>query len=104
MDEAIQETAKREVFEETGLQLNQLDLFGIYSGPNYDKTFSNGDQVSQVQIIFTCRHFEGNLVRQNEESIHNQFFRIDELPHHLFSNHKVFFEDLLSNYPQPFIK
>lgn len=46
LGENIQGTAKREVYEETGLNLGALDLFGIYSGPDYDKTFPNGDQVS----------------------------------------------------------
>ena len=43
LEETIQDTARREVFEETGLQLGRLELFAIYSGPQYDKTFPNGD-------------------------------------------------------------
>ncbi|WP_367281439.1 NUDIX hydrolase [Planococcus shixiaomingii] len=104
MNETIQESAKREVYEETGLQMKQLKLFGIYSGPNYDKTFANGDQVSMVQIIFTCRQYEGHLVERNEESLQNKFYRINELPQNLFGDHKDFFEDLLSEKLHPVIK
>jgi 8-oxo-dGTP pyrophosphatase MutT (NUDIX family) len=59
LGETVQEAARREVFEETGLRLAKLDLFGIYSGPDYDKTFFNGDQVSMVQLLFTCKEYEG---------------------------------------------
>ena len=54
LGETVQETARREVFEETGLCLGKLDLFNVYSGADYDKTFSNGDQVSMVLLLFTC--------------------------------------------------
>ncbi|WP_242985865.1 NUDIX domain-containing protein [Oceanobacillus zhaokaii] len=30
--ETFEETVKRETFEETGLEVNGLELFGIYSG------------------------------------------------------------------------
>ena len=94
--ETKQQAIKREVFEETGLQLKELELFGIYSGPKYDKTFQNGDQVAMVQILFTCRNFEGQLVEQNEESLSNKFYSLTELPDNLFQDHADFFEDLLS--------
>ncbi|WP_084243695.1 NUDIX hydrolase [Planomicrobium okeanokoites] len=96
LDESVQDTARREVFEETGLQLKELEFFGIYSGPKYDKTFQNGDQVAMVQILFTCRNYEGQLVEQNEESLSNKFYSLTELPDNLFQDHKDFFKDLLS--------
>jgi len=36
LGESVQDTARREVYEETGLLLDELELFGIYSGPQYD--------------------------------------------------------------------
>jgi 8-oxo-dGTP pyrophosphatase MutT (NUDIX family) len=104
LGETVQETAKREVFEETGLELGELHLFGIYSGPDYDKTFSNGDQVSMVQVSFTCHDFTGELIEENEESLSNKFFPLNELPSNLFTDHKVFFDDYFSGNDRPFIK
>ncbi|MDR6553276.1 ADP-ribose pyrophosphatase YjhB (NUDIX family) [Paenibacillus qinlingensis] len=80
LGETVQDTARREVFEETGLILGKLELFGVYSGSKYDKTFSNGDQVSMVQFLFTCNEFEGEFIKQNAESQQNSFFALDELP------------------------
>jgi 8-oxo-dGTP pyrophosphatase MutT (NUDIX family) len=104
LEETVQDTARREVFEETGLHLGKLELFGIYSGPDYDKTFSNGDQVSMVQFLFTCKDFKGGLVESNPESLDIQFFPLNELPENLFSDHKVFFIDLFSEQERPIIK
>ncbi|MEK3719700.1 NUDIX domain-containing protein [Paenibacillus sp. FSL H8-0034] len=44
LGEKIEDAARREVFEETGLQLGSRELFGVYS--NIEKVFMNGDQVS----------------------------------------------------------
>ncbi|GIN72872.1 DNA mismatch repair protein MutT [Bacillus sp. J14TS2] len=104
LGESVQDTAKREVYEETGLLLEELELFGIYSGPQYDKTFPNGDQVSLVQISFVCKRYSGELVESNEESIQNKFFPIEELPKNIFTDHQVFVDDLLSEKQLPIIK
>jgi 8-oxo-dGTP pyrophosphatase MutT (NUDIX family) len=103
LGETVQDTARREVYEETGFHLGKLELFGVYSGSKCDKTFSNGDQVSMVQIIFTCKEFEGELVEQNAESKDIEFFALDDLPENLFPDHKIFFDDLLSNKERPIL-
>ncbi|MDF2606751.1 MAG: mismatch repair protein MutT [Bacillales bacterium] len=104
LGETVQETAIREVYEETGLNLKKVELFGIYSGPDYDKTFSNGDQVSMVQVIFTCNNYEGELVNNNSESLKNDFFPIDSLPEKIFPDHQNFIEDLLSFKERPVLR
>jgi ADP-ribose pyrophosphatase YjhB (NUDIX family) len=103
LGETVQDTTRREIFEETGLKLGKLELFGIYSGPDFDKTFQNGDQVSMVKHIFTCREFTGDLHSSNSESIANKFFPLDQLPADLFSDHKKIFNDFLSGRETPLI-
>ncbi|WP_400242165.1 NUDIX hydrolase [Niallia sp. JL1B1071] len=103
LGETIQDTARREVFEETGLKLGSLELFALYSGPQYDKTFPNGDQVSMVQVVFTSKDFTGELVAKNGESLAIKFFEVDHLPEPLFKDHRMIFEDLLSKKEVPII-
>jgi ADP-ribose pyrophosphatase YjhB (NUDIX family) len=93
MGESTVETARREVFEETGLRLGDLQLFRVYSGPEYDKTFANGDQVALVQVLYSCREFTGELIRSNSESLDNAFFQMKELPKELFQEHVSFIQD-----------
>nr|WP_282943557.1 NUDIX domain-containing protein [Paenibacillus sp. RC67] len=102
LGEQIEDTARREVFEETGLQLGSMDLFGIYS--NTEKIFINGDQVSMVQIMFTCKDYKGELHQYNNESLEIMFFPLNSLPENLFPDHAIFFDDLYSGKKPPFIK
>ncbi|MDN3955846.1 NUDIX hydrolase [Sporolactobacillus laevolacticus] len=104
LGESIQDTARREVYEETGLQLEKLELFGIYSGPQYDKTFSNGDKVSLVHISFTCMEYRGKLIESNEESMQNSFFSLEELPGNIFTEHMMLVNAILSNKLRPIIE
>jgi ADP-ribose pyrophosphatase YjhB (NUDIX family) len=103
LGESVQDTARREVYEETGLNLEELELFGIYSGQQYDKTFSNGDQVSLVLISFICKQYSGELVKSNEESIQNKFYSLKDLPEDIFTEHKMLIDDLLSKKQLPII-
>lgn len=80
LGENIQDTARREVYEETGLKLGKLELLSIHSGPQYDKTFPNGNQVSLVLISFTCTDYTGEFIEQNEKSLQNKFFSLKHYP------------------------
>nr|WP_205825237.1 NUDIX hydrolase [Bacillus sp. RO1] len=104
LGENISDTARREVQEETGLHLEQLELFGIYSGPEHDKTFANGDQVSLVQVLFTCKRYSGQLVTSNSESLKNDFFDLHSLPENIFTEHRVIINDLLTKKSLPIVK
>lgn len=103
LHESVQDTARREVLEETGLVLNEMDLFGIYSGPHKHKVFENGDQAAIVEICFICRSYEGELVKENEESLSNRFFDLDHLPDYIFQEHQQAIEDVKNKRATPVI-
>ncbi|WP_407270208.1 NUDIX hydrolase [Radiobacillus sp. PE A8.2] len=104
LGESVSDTARREAFEETGLRLGALELFSIYSGPENEKTLQNGDQVSLVQIWFTCKDFGGELVEQNEESLDVKFFELNNLPDNFFPSQKKVINDFLSDGKTPYVK
>ena len=83
LDERVEDAARRELLEETGLTAESLELFGVWSGPELHYVYPNGDEVSNVDIVFLCRKFSGQLKCQEEEVSDLRFFAADELPENL---------------------
>ena len=78
--ETVEETARRELFEETGLAAEALELFGVYSGEDMFYTYPNGDQVYNISIYYSCRDFSGELTPQKSEVAQLRWVDIDDIP------------------------
>lgn len=83
LDEVVEEAAKRELFEETGLVAEKLELFGVYSGPETHYIYPNGDEVSNVDLVFLCKEYSGILKCQEDEVSELRFFRAEEMPENI---------------------
>lgn len=83
LDEKVEDAAKRELCEETGLIAEEVELFGVWSGPELHYVYPNGDEVSNVDIVFLCRRFSGELTPQRAEVDELRFFAADEIPENL---------------------
>ncbi|MFS0780216.1 NUDIX hydrolase [Bacillus sp. 1P06AnD] len=102
--ETFEECAIREVREETGLNIHDLSLFGLYSGDNCFATYPNGDKVYSVQIIFMSSSYTGNLKQDDTETIGHQFFHRDHLPSGINPCQQTFIQDWAAFSPVPVIK
>lgn len=80
LDEVVEDAAKRELFEETGLIAEELELFGVFSGKELHYIYPNGEEVSNIDIVYVCRRFSGTLRCQWDEVEELRFFRMDEIP------------------------
>jgi mutator protein MutT len=83
LDETVEECAKRELFEEMGLIADEMELFMINSGPKTHYTYPNGDEVSNVEIIYICRKYHGEIKMQVEEMEELRFFALEEIPENI---------------------
>lgn len=79
-DEDVEDAARREFFEETGLRAGALELFGVFSGPDCHFYYPNGDEVSYVVVLYICRDWTGQLRPQPGEVEELRFFAPDEIP------------------------
>ena len=80
LDEDVEQAAKRELFEETGIIANRLELFGVFSGKDTHYVYPNGDEVSNVDIVYVCKDYSGTLQCQDSEVGELKFFEIDKIP------------------------
>ena len=78
--ETLEETARRELREETGLCAESLRLLAVCSGPDYFITYPNGDQLHGVVVLFHAIGVTGDLQMTDGESLDLTFFRLDNLP------------------------
>lgn len=83
LDERVEDAAARELFEETGLRAQKMELFGVFSGKELHYVYPNGDEVSNVDIVFLCREYVGCLCPDVDESEALGFFEAGFLPENL---------------------
>ncbi|HLR52046.1 MAG TPA: NUDIX domain-containing protein [Candidatus Avamphibacillus sp.] len=76
LGESTEDVARREVYEETGLRVDELHLINVYSGPQNFIKAENGDEF----YVVTIAYYEGKLYIDKSESIKFDFFYPDELP------------------------
>lgn len=96
-DEDIETCARRELWEETGLQVGDLRLIGVYSHPKYDVTYPNGDQIQQFNVCFAGQRTGGTLQADESESRDLKFFARDEIP---WPRMPIWYSDVLHDFFQ----
>lgn len=77
---SLEETAKREVKEETGLTIGKLTLLGVFSGKEYYFKVANGDELYSVTAVYYSSDLKGAIEVDKSESIDIQFFSLNHLP------------------------
>jgi ADP-ribose pyrophosphatase YjhB (NUDIX family) len=97
LGESIEETAGREVKEETGLHVNSLHLLNVYSGKNYHVKVENGDEFYVVTIAYYTKDIQGNLQLDKKEGLNIQYFSKDDIPTNIVLSHKRMIDDLFSH-------
>jgi ADP-ribose pyrophosphatase YjhB (NUDIX family) len=83
--ETLEDTARREMFEETGLTAGKLELIGVYSGPGRLHTYPNGDKAYMVGVYYLCEDFTGTPLAQTDETTDLRWFPLGALPSNIMS-------------------
>ncbi|HDR7794721.1 TPA: NUDIX domain-containing protein [Bacillus luti] len=78
--ETPEEAVIREVWEETGLKVRVKKQKGTFGGKEFRHTYSNGDQVEYIVIVFECEIISGELKSMDGESLKLQYFSLYKKP------------------------
>lgn len=78
--ETLEETAKRELKEETNLDCDNFTLLNVFSGNDFYFKYPNGDELYSVIALYLADDFKGSLKITDDESIDLSFFSKSELP------------------------
>jgi len=84
LGETVDEAVRREVREETGLEVEVERLVGVYSKP----------QKQEVVLTFRC-HITGGMLQPTEETSESRFFPPDAIPANTLPKHRQRIEDAL---------
>ncbi|SET18304.1 ADP-ribose pyrophosphatase YjhB, NUDIX family [Oceanobacillus limi] len=96
LEESTEEAGRREVLEETGLEVGRMDLVHVFSGKEYFVKLPNGDEFYPVTIAYITNEITGGVLKPDgEESLEVKYFGIEELPEGLSPMIKNFIKKFL---------
>lgn len=78
------------------LKQKKLELLGVYSGEKMQYTYPNGDKVSNVDIVYICHEYTGELKMQASEVSQLKFMDICDLPEDIFPPNRPAIEDYIN--------
>ena len=83
LGETTEETARRELLEETGIKANELKLFGVFSGKELYYRYPNGEEVYNVSIVYLAQDVQGSVNLFDGEHYDFQYFDLAQLPENI---------------------
>jgi 8-oxo-dGTP pyrophosphatase MutT (NUDIX family) len=90
--ETLDRAARREAFEETGAELGEITLMGVYTSLTEWKTDHN--------IVFLCKDFK-ITGKPDHEIAETRFFHLNELPAGLWPGHRRRLEEYQAGVANP---
>jgi len=89
LEDSLTDALKREVKEETGLDVISYRPLAIYTDPKYSFAYPNGDKVQVFATVFIVDKWQGELVSETDETSDIGFFDINHLP----DTHEMYLEN-----------
>ncbi|WP_160719521.1 NUDIX hydrolase [Bacillus sp. USDA818B3_A] len=102
LGESAEEACRREILEETGIKIGNIQLIGVFSGESYFTKLANGDEYFPITIAYVTEDIRsGDLTPDDKEIQRVQFFKWSAFPKELVERDRQIFqsfiESLISN-------
>lgn len=92
LGESFEETARRELEEETNLNIIKLEMLKVLSGKDTYREYPNGDKLYDITAMFVIKQYSGIVKINDNESRQLSWFSIDDLPKNLTEHTKNYLE------------
>ena len=73
-------TVVREAREELGIDVHPTRLLGVFSGPQYQLKYPDGNEVQVTSVLFECEWVGGSMQPDGVEALDAAFFAATALP------------------------
>lgn len=83
LGESFEEVAKRELKEETNLEIDELKLIRVLSGKDTYREYPNGDKLYDITAIFVIKKYHNEIKINDNESKKLEWFDINDLPENM---------------------
>ncbi len=91
--------ARREAREETGLEVEIIQLVGAYTDPKVCSVYPDGNRAQIAVLHFLARPSGGSLIAANEETAELRWFEPGALPANLIPTHYARIADTFAHPP-----
>ena len=88
LGESFEDVAKRELKEETNLEIDELKLIRIISGKDTYREYPNGDKLYDITAIFVVKKYHNDIKINDNESKELAWFDINDLPSNMTEHTK----------------
>ena len=83
LGESFEDVARRELKEETNLDIIDLEMVKVLSGKDTYREYPNGDKLYDITAVFEVRKYHGRLKIGDDESRELRWFSLKEMPNNL---------------------
>ena len=92
LGESFEEVARRELKEETNLDIIDLEMVKVLSGKDTYREYPNGDKLYDITAIYVIKKYSGDLKVNDNESKKLEWFNVDNLPSNMTEHTKNYLE------------
>jgi len=78
--ESLEQTAAREVKEETNLDVHSLQFLKVFSGADYTFVLPNKDAINVITALYYTESWTGEMLVDSVEGLALDFFSPEQLP------------------------
>jgi 8-oxo-dGTP pyrophosphatase MutT (NUDIX family) len=98
LGEDLEDTVKREAKEEIGIDVKELELFGVYSGKDLYYKYPNGAEVYNISVVYMTRNIKDSIKVNQDEHNEYGYFDVNQLPAEISPPIKPIIKDLATKY------